>query len=157
MLIHGMAKTSEYRVWLSMKQRCFNPNHKQYSDYGGRAIAVCDRWLNFENFFADMGYRPSPKYSIDRIDNNGNYSAENCKWSTQKEQVNNRRSNRFITIDGKTLTIAQWAEKMGFGESVIWHRLKLGWSEYKAVMTPVNTAYSHKKTFRCVIVNKIVL
>ena len=137
---HGMSDSSEYRSWFHMKNRCFNTNNKDYSRYGGRGISVCDRWKNsFQNFFADMGLKPSPKHSIDRIDNNGDYFAENCKWSTHKEQVNNRNSNRLITIKNETLTMAQWAEKMGFGESVIWQRLNLGWSEYDAVMTPLET------------------
>jgi len=135
--IHGMYGTPEYRSWQHMKSRCFNPNHKNYLDYGGRGIKVCDLWLNFENFLADMGLKPTAKYSIDRIDNDGDYCPDNCKWSTQTEQVNNRRSNRLITIDDVTLTIAQWAKKMGFGKKVIGDRLKLGWSEFDAVMTPV--------------------
>ena len=135
--IHGMYGTPEYRSWQHMKSRCFNPNHKNYLDYGGRGIKVCDLWLNFENFLADMGLKPTAKYSIDRIDNDGDYCPDNCKWYTQTEQVNNRRSNRLITIDDVTLTIAQWAKKMGFGKKVIGDRLKLGWSEFDAVMTPV--------------------
>ena len=135
---HGMSGTPEHNAWMSMKSRCFNPNNKYYSDYGGRGITVCDRWLNsVENFLADMGSRPTAKHSIDRIDNDGDYCPDNCKWSTQTEQVNNRRSNRLITIDDVTLTIAQWAKKMGFGKKVIGDRLKLGWSEFDAVMTPV--------------------
>ena len=135
--IHGMYGTPEYRSWQHMKSRCFNPNHKNYLDYGGRGIKVCDLWLNFENFLADMGLKPTAKYSIDRIDNDGDYCPDNCKWSTQTEQVNNRRSNRLITIDDVTLTIAQWAKKMNISEQLIYGRLKLGWSEYRAVMTPV--------------------
>jgi len=135
---HGMTRTPEYRSWLDMKARCFNPNHKNYLDYGGRGITVCDRWKNsFQNFLADMGSRPTAKHSLDRIDNNADYSPENCKWSTKAEQVNNRRSNHLITIGCVTLTIAQWAKKMGFSARVIHDRLKSGWSEYRAVMTPV--------------------
>jgi len=138
LITHGMSGTPEYQAWIDIKHRCFNPNHKRYSDYGGRGISMCDRWLNFENFLADMGSRPTAKHSLDRINNNGDYSLENCRWATKAEQANNRRSNRLITIEDVTLTIAQWAKKMGFGESVIWHRLKMGWSEYDAVMTPIN-------------------
>ena len=135
---YGMSKTPEYKARYNMKDRCFNPNHKCYSDYGGRGIKICDRWKNsFQNFFLDMGSRPTAKHSLDRIDNNADYSPENCRWATKAEQYNNRRSNRFITIDDDTLTIVQWEKKMGYKENVIWQRLKMGWSEYRAVMTPV--------------------
>ena len=134
---HGLSGTPEYQAWKHMKARCFNPNHKAYSDYGGRGITVCDRWLYFENFLADMGSRPTAKHSLDRIDNDGDYSSKNCKWSTKAEQQNNQRSNRLITIACVTLTIAQWTKKMGYSKKVIGDRLKAGWSEFDAVMTPV--------------------
>jgi len=136
---HGMSKAPEHIAWINMKQRCFNPNHKQYSDWGGRGITVYDRWLDFENFLADMGSRPSPKHSLDRINNDADYSAENCRWATKADQQNNRRNNKpLITIGNETYTIAQWGIEMGYGEMVIQGRLKMGWSEYKAVMTPVH-------------------
>ena len=134
---YGMSRTPEHQAWDNMKRRCFNPNHKKYPNWGGRGISVCDRWLNFENFLADMGSRPSTKYSLDRIDNDGDYCFENCRWATKAEQQNNTRYNRLITIDDVTLTIAQWSEKMGYGKTIIPRRLYRGWSEYKAVMTPV--------------------
>jgi len=135
---HGMSGTSEYKAWINMKDRCFNPNHSRYSDWGGRGITVCDRWKNsFKNFLADMGMKPSPKHSIDRIDNDGDYCPENCRWATRVEQENNKSTNRLITIACVTLTMAQWTKEMGFAKSVIQDRLNLGWSEYKAVMTPV--------------------
>ena len=136
--IHNIKRTSEYISWTNMKQRCFNPNHPRYLDWGGRGITVCDRWLNFKNFLADMGTKPSPKHSIDRIDNNGDYSFENCRWATKAEQENNKRTNRLITIGSKTYTIAQWTKEMGFKQNVIYDRLNKGWSEFDAVMTPVN-------------------
>ena len=118
---HGMSKTPEYLSWIDMRRRCFNFNRPNYSDYGGRKISVCDSWRNsFENFFADMGSRPTAKHSIDRIDNNGNYSAENCKWSTRVEQGNNQRTKHLITIEGKTLTMAQWEKKNGFWSKRYW-------------------------------------
>ena len=137
---HRMTKTPEYKAWDSMKQRCFNPNHKRYSDWGGRGIKVCDRWKNSsENFLADMGLKPTPKHSLDRIDNDGDYCPENCRWATKAEQENNRRNNKpLITIGNETYTIAQWAKKMSISEFVIHTRLKMGWSEYDAVMTPIN-------------------
>ena len=135
---HGMSKTPEYDAWYHMKVRCFNPNYKQYSDWGGRGITVCDRWLNFKNFIADMGTKPSPKHSLDRINNDGDYCPKNCRWATRAEQQNNLRNNKpLITIDDVTLTISQWAKKMNIGANVIQNRLNRGWSEYKAVMTPV--------------------
>ena len=135
---HGMSRTPEYKAWQQMKIRCFNPNRKDYSHYGSRGIAVCDRWKNsFENFLADMGLKPTPKHSIDRIDNDGDYQKDNCKWSTRVEQQNNRSSNRLITIEDVTLTITQWEKKMGFSKNVIQDRLKSGWSERDAVLIPV--------------------
>jgi len=134
---HGMTKTPEYKAWKQMKDRCFNPNNPRYSDWGGRGISMCDRWLNSKHFLADMGSRPTAKHSLDRIDNNADYSPKNCKWSTKAEQDNNKRNNHLITIDDVTLTIAQWAKKMNISEQLIYGRLKLGWSEYRAVMTPV--------------------
>jgi hypothetical protein len=97
-LIHGKSKTPEYETWCNMKQRCYNIKNKRYNDWGGRGIKVCDRWLNsFTNFYEDMGKRPK-NYTIDRIDNDGNYEPNNCKWATISEQMKNRRKfkNRII-------------------------------------------------------------
>ena len=137
---HGMTKTPEYQAWLDMKARCCNPNYQHYSHYGGRGIGVCDRWKNsFQNFFLDMGSRPTAKHSLDRIDNDGDYCPENCRWATKAEQQNNKSTNRLITIGCVTLTIAQWTKEMGFDKTVIYNRLNSGWSEFAAVMTPVRS------------------
>ena len=146
---HGMTKTPEYNSWRGMKNRCFNPNYQHYSHYGSRGITVCDRWKNsFQNFLADMGSRPTAKHSLDRIDNDGDYCPGNCRWATKAEQENNKRNNRLITIGCVTLNIAQWTKEMGFGETIIFMRLKSGWSEFDAVMTPVKQ-YKKKLLNRC--------
>jgi len=89
---HLMSQTAEYHIWSGMRERCYNPNKRMFKNYGGRGISVCDRWLHsFENFYVDMGNRPSTNHSIDRIDNDGNYTHENCKWSTRFEQADNTR------------------------------------------------------------------
>jgi len=90
-LKHGMCGTTEHRIWTSMKTRCLNPNSKSYSDYGGRGITVCDKWLDFVGFFEDMGYRPSSEHTLDRTDNDEGYCKGNCKWSTYEEQGRNKR------------------------------------------------------------------
>ena len=111
-----------------MKQRCRNTNDPQFDYYGGRGIKVCERWLElFDNFYADMGARPSPKHSIDRINNDGNYEPGNCRWATAQEQATNRRNNVFIEYDGKTQHVSAWAREIGVCDSTIYYRLKEGW------------------------------
>lgn len=120
-ITHGLSKVkyNAYRVWEGIGQRCNNPNHTYYHHYGGRGITVCPEWDSFERFLADMGERPSPKHTIDRIDNNGNYCKDNCRWATWKEQGRNRRNNRLITIDGETRTLAEWSEELGISRNAV--------------------------------------
>lgn len=113
---HGQASggnfTPEYRTWQNMNTRCYNPKTKRFHNHGGRGIIVCERWHKFDNFFADMGKKPSPIHSIDRFpDNDGNYFKENCRWATPKQQAENRSSNRFIEYNGDKMILANWARK----------------------------------------------
>ena len=91
---HGYRYKPEYNVYRAMKKRCLLPTNDSYPNYGGRGITICDRWLNFENFLEDMGKRPTKNHSIDRINNDGNYEPENCRWATSKQQANNRSTNK---------------------------------------------------------------
>jgi hypothetical protein len=120
---HGGNGTPEFATWQAMLARCRSSN----PIYGGRGIKVCDRWVNnFENFLADMGKKPTPKHSIDRINSNGDYTPENCRWATAKEQLNNTNRNVKVSYLGKTLSIAQWAEYLGINERTLRNRYNRG-------------------------------
>ena len=131
---HGMTNTSEFHIWDAMKQRCSNSKKSSYKHYGARGIKVCDRWLeSFENFYADMGERPEG-CSLDRIDNDGDYSPENCRWATAEEQGNNRRTNRSVSYEGVEYTISELARHVGIPMYLLWSRIvKYGWDVEKAV------------------------
>lgn len=133
---HGMHKSSEYRIWQSMIQRCHRPSSSNYVRYGQRGIAVCDRWRkSFEAFYADMGKRPRA-HSIDRIDNSGNYEPGNCRWATQTQQCNNRRGNRILTALGRSMTVAEWSRELDIAEDVIRYRVRSGWDAERILGTP---------------------
>lgn len=130
--------SSEYGIWSGMVSRCHNPKHRRFSDYGGRGIKVCERWRSsYENFLADMGRKPSPKHTIDRRDNDGNYEPGNCRWATRVEQGRNRSNNHMLTWRGETLCIAEWAERTGLPPRRIASRISRGWSTDRALGTPV--------------------
>jgi hypothetical protein len=130
---HAAHRTREYRVWIDMRSRCNDPGHPSFTRYGGRGISVCDRWKRFANFLSDMGQRPSPAHGFDRINNDGNYEPGNCRWATRKEQQNNIRSNRRVTIGSVNWTVAQWSEATGTKQKLISQRLRRGWPERAAV------------------------
>lgn len=120
---HGMSNTPEYYAWAGAKGRCRNENDPAFPNYGGRNIAFDSRWDEFEAFFADMGPRPTPDHSLDRIDVDGPYSPENCRWATWTEQQRNRRSNRMVQAHGKTQCLQAWAEELGIHKATLKARL----------------------------------
>jgi hypothetical protein len=133
---HG-TRSAEYRVWISIKDRCFNKDSQHWKDYGGRGITMCEEWKDdFEAFLRYMGRRPSPAHSIERLRNGEGYSPSNCAWATHAEQQNNRRSNRVIEHQGQRLTIAQWVRETGLPRHVIVSRLQGGWEVEIALTTP---------------------
>lgn len=139
---HGLSRTKIYHVWAAMKNRCTNPNDRNYHHYGGRGIQICDDWLNnFETFYKwaiSNGYREG--LEIDRIDNEGNYEPGNCKWVSRKDQCNNRRVNRKITFNGKTQTITQWAKETGINENTLYARIvRFNWTLEKALTSPAKS------------------
>lgn len=135
---HGMTGSPEYKSWTGIIKRCTNPNYPNYNYYGGRGITLCKRWRDsFEAFLSDVGPRPSPNHSIDRIDNDGNYEKSNCRWATRIEQQRNSRQNHLITFQGKTRCVAEWAELYGINCTTLRMRLNRGWSIERAFTEPV--------------------
>lgn len=131
-------RTKEYSAWLAMRARCEDERSETYRNYGGRGIFVCKRWMGktgFASFYADMGPRPEGG-TLDRIDTNGNYTPDNCRWVTRKVQQNNRRCNRRLTHNGETMTITQWASRVGISQQGLGNRLKRGWSLSQALSRP---------------------
>ena len=132
-----MSTSRIYRIWRGIKDRCRNSNWASYKSYGGRGITVCDKWLKFSGFMEDMSSTYKDGLSIDRINNNGNYCKENCRWATNIVQKRNTSRNRFLEYDGKKLTMAEWGEITGIGASTIEGRLnRCGWTIESALSTP---------------------
>lgn len=136
---HGMTNTRLYQIWFGIKKRCNNKNSVNYDIYGGRGIAICSEWQEFEPFYEwAMANGYSDDLTIDRIDVNGNYEPDNCRWATMKEQANNTRRNHYLTFNGKTQTISQWATEVDLPYSVLKGRInKYNWSVEDALTTPV--------------------
>jgi hypothetical protein len=134
-------QTPEYMAWNNMRARCSNRRRSDYARYGGRGIRVCERWNgSFDAFLADMGRRPSFRHSIDRIDSNGDYCPENCRWATDVEQSRNRRSSRSVTIDGKSVPLIEACRSAGLPYKSVWYRLKSGWPAEAALKTPIGVS-----------------
>lgn len=136
-----MAKYKLLHVLSNMKSRCYNPKSKQYADYGGRGITVCDEWRSkggskkFFEWAIENGWEPS--LTIDRIDVNGNYEPSNCRWATMRRQLNNTRRNHLLTLDGETHTAAEWSRITGIDEDVIYHRIAAGWNDKRIITEKV--------------------
>jgi hypothetical protein len=141
---HGFSHLPIYRVWRSMKGRCYNLGHSSYGRYGGRGITVCERWFNsFENFYEDMGDKPSSRHQLDRINNNGSYCKENCRWVLPAENSRNTRSNHYLSFEGETLTLTDWSLLLGISRSTIKGRLDKGYS-LELVFCPFNLQTGEK-------------
>jgi hypothetical protein len=136
---HGDAKKGQlsklYIVWNGMLQRCRNPKYRWFHRWGGRGIKV--QWASYEDFKRDMEDSYREGLEIDRINNDGDYSKENCRWATQREQALNRRSNVLITFRGETMPMGKWAERFGLNQKIVGDRIRKGWSVEKALTTPV--------------------
>lgn len=134
---HGLSDSKVYHVWHDMIDRCTNKSNEFYNDYGGRGIAICDEWMDlkiFHSWAINKGYKKG--LSLDRINNNEGYNPNNCKWSTMKEQGNNRRTNKLITINGITHTVTEWAELSGIRPETIFSRLRAKFKEEYLLLPP---------------------
>ncbi len=132
---HGHSRTGTYRTWSGMVQRCSNPRSADFHNYGGRGIAVCERWRSFDNFLADVGERP-PGMSLDRIDNDGNYEPGNVRWATRSENDRNRRSSRWVDYRGERRLLIELCEAFGVRWDTAAYRIRSGWTVEDAVETP---------------------
>lgn len=135
---HGHSDTKLYWVWAAMIQRCTNPKNEHYADYGGRGIFVTERWLLFENFFADMG-EPADGMTLEREDNDGPYSPDNCSWRSRVHQNQNTRRNREITVGGKTECLQHWLRHFGICSDTFYKRVASGMTEEEALTRPKKT------------------
>lgn len=154
-IIHGLRHSRIYQIYHHMKQRCYYPKNNRYYCYGARGIKVCDEWLNNNNGFVNFynwayqnGYDENAERgqcTLDRIDTNGNYEPSNCRWITNKEQCNNRRTNKIIKINGIEKNLKEWLIYYNINNGTYYKRLKKGWSEIQALTTPIDFKKSNKK------------
>jgi hypothetical protein len=143
----NVAEHPSYTSWASMKARCRREEHPYYSNYGGRGIDFCARWESFAAFVEDMGERPQD-HTLERIDSDKNYSAQNCRWATYKEQAENRRSTVWLEHDGQTMTMSDWARHLGVSNKILSWRLNHGWSVSRTLTTPVRGAQPSRASYR---------
>lgn len=147
-IVHNKSHTPLYGVWNNMKNRCTNIHDKSYKNYGGRGISICEEWKNSFQCFYDWSIKNGYKegLTIERIDNDGNYCPENCKWIIKGEQVNNRRNNQFYTYQGKTQTLGQWCKELNLDYGRIHGRITYGnWTFERAISTPIDVSKRNKK------------
>lgn len=136
---HSHELRKVYSVWWMMKDRCSNPKNRSYSRYGGRGIEVCKQWVGpdgFRQFLLDMGARPTPTHSLDRVDVNGNYEPKNCRWITSTEQARNKRWHRILVVRGIPKCLSEWAAEYNIQPWLIGQRVRRGWTHERAVTTP---------------------
>lgn len=135
--MNNQSKHALYATWVQILRRCSDPRVKNYANYGGRGISVCTRWrADFWSFVADMGARPTPKHSVERINNDGDYEPTNCRWATDAEQKLNTRRSRTITFKGKTLPVTEWARRLGIHPATLFWRLRNGVPVDEALTAP---------------------
>ena len=130
---HGRSHTPEHQAWAAMNYRCYHYTPEAHN-YRDRGITVCERWrTSFEDFYADMGPRPTPNHTLERINNDLGYGPNNCRWASRSEQMRNTRSNALLTYEGRTLCLAAWAEERGINEKTLWWRINKGWPPGRAL------------------------
>lgn len=135
--IHGLSHSREYKAWMNMRTRCENENTPYWKNYGGRGIRICSRWSKFEYFLSDMGPKPKGSSSIDRINVNGNYEPNNCRWTDQKTQMRNIRANYFVEFNGRSMTLAGAVDETILNYNTVLYRMKRGWSVQDALTEPL--------------------
>ena len=131
---HGLSQTPEYGAWHRMVQRCSDSKVPEYYRYGGRGITVCPEWRDFERFLTDMGRRPFPGATLERVNNDLGYCPDNCRWDTRKAQSRNQVTNHRLTFNGETLSLAEWSERSGIAYSTLRARIRRGWSIDRAMI-----------------------
>ena len=144
-LLKPSRKTTLYSAWKHMIDRCYNPKNISHKWYKEKNILVCDRWKDSFKFFVDdMGQKPTPKHSLDRINNTESYSPSNCRWATKEQQANNVSSNRRLQYNGELRTVTEWSKAYSIGKTTLLARINRGWSVERSLLTPPHPSYRHQ-------------